>query len=714
MTHPKLSVEDAPGKLVPFPGTADAPRSEVLTGELVDEAEYQRTRARRLAESMVSRLPAVWQTPETARQASAQLAGQLVALPVRYPGSVGRGLAVSARAWWSWVRVADFYAAARTADRLADRWLEIAAIRKRRAWWSLTAIGTAASGSLVTDLAAGPLPLLLTGGAVSAGLALLGRRKDGAGGRKAVVGPRTLAWAMDGDHLVEAFRDAKLIGRDEGLAFVRLPKRDGAGWYVVVDLPPSRRASNAVAHREDLASALAVDESRLIIERVRGDDGHAGRVSLWIGDSDPYAAMPVASPLASAEAWDLWTAPPFGSTARGGVVAVPVVWTSLLVGAIPRMGKTYVMRLPMTAAALDPHVRLIIADGKGGKDHRPFELVAHRFIRNTRPESVLRLIAVLEEAAADVENRFERLSDMDDEVCPESKVTPEITRNPTFGMPLTVIGIDEIQNYLEDDTPLDLDNPKSKKRGQRILELLTFIAKTGPAAGYSLVLATQKPDSAVIPDKLRGQLGTRFALKVMTWQASETILGAGTYKAGMDASKLLKSHKGVGLLLGADGETDLDAGEATAVRTHLLAIKEIRVACHRGRALREAAGTLSGDAAGNRAVGDLPPEVAARIADVTAAGVAAVEVEDAVLAEDLPEVLGLLVEVIEDHEAGLVATFELAGRIGWEAKALGEALRRAGVPAPVPPRQRINGSPHPVSVADLDAIRVAVIGHIDG
>lgn len=143
-------------------------------------------------------------------------------------------------------------------------------------------------------------------------------------------------------------------------------------------------------------------------------------------------------------------------------------------------------------------------------------------------------------------------------------------------MPLTVIGIDEVQNFLGLDVPLDLDNPKDKKIGARVCELLTYIAKTGPAAGYSLVLATQKPDAQEIPDRLRGQLGTRFALKVMTYQASETILGAGTYRAGMDASKLLTSHKGVGLLLGADGETELSAGDAVTVRTHLLHIAAIR------------------------------------------------------------------------------------------------------------------------------------------
>jgi S-DNA-T family DNA segregation ATPase FtsK/SpoIIIE len=723
--------DDTYGELIPFPNTAvptghnaaaPAPTAEeggekpgavevaapVLDGELISEAEYRRSRARRLAESAVSRLPAQWQTRESARQAGAELAERAALVPVRYPAAVGRGLVVSARAWWAWVRVADFYEASKAADRLADKWQEIAAVRRRRGVLSLVGAGATGLAGLIAELTAGPLPLLVAGGVVSVVLAAAGRRKDGAGGRSTRLGSRSLAWLMNGDHLVTAFRDAKLIGRDESLMLVKAPRHDGTGWALTIDLPPSRKASDVIGKREALASALAVDEVRLIIERVRGDDGHAGRLALWVGDADPYAAEPVPSPLTSAASWDLWRPVPFGTTARGAAVNLPVVWTSLLIGAIPRQGKTFVARLPLTAAALDPHVRLIIADGKGGKDFRPFEQVAHRFVRGSRETDARRLIAVLEECAADVADRFDRLAEMDDDLCPESKVTPEITRDPAHGMPLTVIGIDEVQNFLGLDLPLAPDNPKGKKIGTRICELLTYIAKTGPAAGYSLILATQKPDAQVIPDGLRGQLGTRFALKVMTYQASETILGAGTYKAGMDASKLLTSHKGVGLLLGADGETELSAGDAVTVRTHLLHIAAIRAACERGRALREQAGTLTGDAAGEHALASLDPTVAARLADEVTAVPAGPEPVDAELAPKLPEVLTLLADVIGEDEHGLVPTGELATRIGWDTKRFGEAVRAAGIPSAG--KRRRPGHDNPVSVADLDAIRAAIHG----
>lgn len=723
---------DTPTATAPDTGDTDTPprtdidtTGPVLDGELVDEQEYQQSRARRLAEAAVeaavARLPARWQTADSAKAAGVSLALRAAVTPLRYPPAVLRGTATAVRAWWQWVRVTDWYDAAKATDTLAHRWQDIAGVRRRRTW---TTVGTVTAGSVgvgVWILVQGSGLVWVSAAAVTLVLAVVGRRKDGAKGRPAVMGARTLAWAMDGDHIVVAFRDAKLIGKDENLMLVERARRDAGGWFLVVDLPPSQKASAVVAKREALASALAVDETRLILERVRGDKGHAGRLSMWVGDTDPYAAAPVPSPLAGAQTWDLWQSVPLGATARGVRVALPVVWTSLLIGAIPRQGKTYVMRIPLTAGALDPHVRLIVADGKGGKDHRPFEQVAHRFIRDARTDSARRLIAVLEEAAADVEDRYGRLADMDDEVCPESKVTPEISRDPAFGMPLTEIGIDEIQNYLENDTPLDEEDPKGKKVGQRILDLLTYIAKTGPAAGYSLVLATQKPDAKVIPDKLRGVLGTRLALKTMNYQSSETILGAGTYKAGMDASKLLTSHKGVGLLLGADGESELATGEAVTVKTDLLAIKEIRAACARGRDLRVQAGTLTGDAAGDTQIGALSPEAAARIDEVTAVDeqdevaqpVLDVEVVEDVADElepdrELPEVLAALVDAIDDQETGLVALSDLAARIGWDERVFGEALAPAGVRRPVPRRQRVNRSPQPVSVLSVEDIRAAV------
>src|SRR5262249_16757290 len=158
---------------------------------------------------------------------------------------------------------------------------------------------------------------LLVGGVFgTVGLAVAGRRKDGAPGRKAVFpGPRLLAWTMDGDVLVEAFRAAKVIGPKDGLMFAARPGRDGDGWAVVVDWPPGRKEAGRMGAGEGLASALGVDESQLVLERVRGKSGHAGRLAMWVADTDPLAEQPLRSYLEDLPELSIWDGVTIGATA---------------------------------------------------------------------------------------------------------------------------------------------------------------------------------------------------------------------------------------------------------------------------------------------------------------------------------------------------------------------------------------------------------------
>ena len=244
-----------------------------------------------------------------------------------------------------------------------------------------------------------------------------------------LAGPRTLTWTMDPQVLVDAFRDAKLIGKDETLRLVERATRVGDGWAITVDLPATRKAADVIKNREALASALAVDEVQLIVERVRGNGGHAGRVSMWVADSDPYAALPLRTPLLAVQQWDAWRPVPFGRDARDRRIDLPLVWTSLLVGAIPRQGKTFAARLAAAGLILDPHTRLYVADFKAGKDWDAAAQVAHRFMSGDESAHVLALVGWLVELVAEVQGRFRRMRDLDDVTCPESKVTPAMSRD---------------------------------------------------------------------------------------------------------------------------------------------------------------------------------------------------------------------------------------------------------------------------------------------
>jgi DNA segregation ATPase FtsK/SpoIIIE, S-DNA-T family len=128
-----------------------------------------------------------------------------------------------------------------------------------------------------------------------------------------------------------------------------------------------------------------------------------------------------------------------------------------------------------------------------------------------------------------------------------------------------------------------------------------------------LVLATQRPDTKTIPSALRAVLGSRFALRVMDWRDSNIILGEQMNTRGWDSSRLLPSHKGVGILR-PDGETAAGADLlAMMVRTDYMPNDDWTTLCERGRALRAAAGTLTGNAIGAASTPALDPAIVADV-----------------------------------------------------------------------------------------------------
>ncbi|MGW4489777.1 cell division protein FtsK [Amycolatopsis sp. NPDC004368] len=643
----------------------------VLDGELVDDTLPQpRPRASRRERFVFwwlhsPRVPLWLKRRDQARQAVKDFVVGVLRSPFRLVGAVFRGLVLGVRWWRGWVTVRDFREAAEQAEKLADKFGDIRALTLFR--WKVTAAVAIATAVVVAlgDLLYGEVALWVIGGGAALALAILGRQKEGSPGRKAVLsGPRTLTWTMDPQVLVDAFRDAKLIGKDETLRLVQRATRMGFGWAIIVDLPATRKAADVIKNREALASALAVDEVQLIVERVRGNGGHAGRVSMWVADEDPYAAPPIRTPLLQVERWDAWRPVPFGRDARDRRVDLPLVWTSLLVGAIPRQGKTFATRLAAAGLILDPYTRLYVADFKAGKDWDAAARVAHRFMSGDESAHVLALAGWLVELVGEVQGRYRRMRELDDETCPESKVTPEMSRDRTLDMPITAVVIDEVQVPLEDRTAVKVEG-KALTAGEYVGELLTWLAKKGPAAGIVLALATQRPDSKTIPSGLRAVLGSRFALRVMDWRDSNIVLGEQMNTRGYDSSRLLASHKGVGILR-PDGDTQAGADVlALTVRTYYMPNEDWQTICRRGRELREAERTLTGHAAGS----DLAIENTLKVIDSGETPPEPVK---------LPGSLGALAAHLDGDAREFVPTFELVEALAIDPKDFAQLMADIG------------------------------------
>jgi S-DNA-T family DNA segregation ATPase FtsK/SpoIIIE len=439
---------------------------------------------------------------------------------------------------------------------------------KNRHWYAL-GIGLAAVLVVVAGLLAeGPLRWVTVAAAVGV-FGWVGRPRDAV-----LIDPAVItdpgARRITVDVLAKAFEDVGLADERHPITYHGKWGRDGHGYRGIIHLPPGTTADRAIRKRVELAAALHKDESTVFLSRVRGDGASAGLVELWLPDIDPYATAPVVTPLVKAEAVDFWKPFPFGTNAHGGTVAMPMIWSSLLIGALPRHGKSFAARLVVAAAALDAWVRIIVFDAKGGGDWRPFAAIAHRCGFGERTEVVKLVHQTLTEVVDDMNDRYDRIAALDADMCPESKLTPAIARSKRLNMPLVLISIDECQDYFEHD-----------EYGDDIVDLLVKIV----------------PDKDALPAKLRDNFSNRFALRTMTYHASEMILGSGTRAKGFDSSTLLSAHKGVGYLVGADIPEMADTG-GMIVRTHYMDNKALATIIAKARGLRERAGTLTGYAAG--------------------------------------------------------------------------------------------------------------------
>jgi hypothetical protein len=388
---------------------------------------------------------------------------------------------------------------------------------------------------------------------------------------------------------VDPTKPAKAKSRkpSQEITFGSRMERDGEGSRVVVNLPYGRTLSEAMDAREKLSSGLDVAMSQVFIHRYPASNrSHV----LWVADRDPLAVPVGRTPLLGCKPTDIWKPAPLGLDERGQVVKLLLMWQSVLVGALPRQGKTFAARLLGLYAALDPYTKLHVFDPSGKPDWRKFALVADSCAfgltptKEGLPPEIL--LETLKFISADVQDRYNRLSELPTSVCPEGKLTREIARDPRLNMPVRVLLLDEFQEYF------DL-GPISKE----ISSLLVFLSKVAPGAGVIVIDATQKPSGIGTGEvaksftSARDNHGVRFSLRTSSYSVSEAVLGQGAYGEGLDSSTLLPEYKGVGILRGAS-----DA--SPTVRTYLADGDDAEKILKAARALRERAGTLSGYAAG--------------------------------------------------------------------------------------------------------------------
>ncbi len=370
----------------------------------------------------------------------------------------------------------------------------------------------------------------------------------------------------------------KAAEKGAGIDFVAPIAIDGPGWRAEVNLPYGVTADSVIEKRKELATGLRRPLGCVWPEPV--SDEHPGRLVLWVGREEMRKSKQPRWPLAQSGMVDLFNPVDYGTDVRGRWVQVTLMYASVIIGSIPRMGKTFLLRLLCLIAALDPRAELYLFDLKGTGDLSPLECVAHRYRAGEEDDDMEYAVTSMRELKVELRRRAKVIRELPKDLCPESKVTSDLANIRHLRLHPIVIAVDECQVWFEHPV-----------YGKELEAICTDIVKRGPALGMVPLYATQRPDAKSLPTGISANAVLRFALKVMGHTENDMVLGSGMNKSGVKAQTFTRKDLGIHYLAGEGDDPRIVRG----VYVDAPAAEQIAM---RAREMREAVGTLSGYALG--------------------------------------------------------------------------------------------------------------------
>jgi S-DNA-T family DNA segregation ATPase FtsK/SpoIIIE len=357
------------------------------------------------------------------------------------------------------------------------------------------------------------------------------------------------------------------------------------GYVVELELPPGRTASEVVGQREPLAGAVRRDLG--CVWPSGREDKHPGWLRLFLSHQPMNSGRQTPWPLAAGKPVDIFDPIPLFTDEEMRWVDLTIAGTHTAVGGASGFGKSVWLRQLTCALALDPRVKLVIIDGKRSGDFEHVRKLAHGFYMGAEPEEAAEQLEALEALVAEALSRAKFLGNLPiEERSP--KVTSELASKYPQLRPIVLV-YDEVQ----EGTEYGVKTSKVDKaiRAQ-YTGLLTRLARIARSAGIFMVLASQKPDSGVLPSSIMGNCSIRIAFKVSEQVHNDQILGTSARRLGIDATMFGARDRGMAWLKGGD------AAAAQVVRSWS-AMVDPQVAvdiADKAFALRRRLGMLTGQA----------------------------------------------------------------------------------------------------------------------
>lgn len=122
-----------------------------------------------------------------------------------------------------------------------------------------------------------------------------------------------------------------------------------------------------------------------------------------------------------------------------------LMFANVLIGAMPRFGKTFALRVLLLAAALDPTAELHVWELKGTGDLEDAEKVAADYGSGADDETIEGALGSIRYVYKELERRASVIRSLPKERRPENKVTPELAADRRLGLHPLVLVVDECQ-----------------------------------------------------------------------------------------------------------------------------------------------------------------------------------------------------------------------------------------------------------------------------
>ena len=370
---------------------------------------------------------------------------------------------------------------------------------------------------------------------------------------------------------------------DTAIRFTGPAHREGTGWRIDFDLPPGVTAAEVIDRRSKLAAALQRPVGCVWPTALA--EIHEGRLSLFVADKALGRSGAIPWELAERGETNVFEPLPLGSDPKGQPVTIVLMFAAGVIGAIPRMGKTFTLRLLLLAAALDARCELHIFNLKGGPDLKCFaDGLARTYRSGDRPDDLEAARLACTALQDEMRRRYDVLDELPADICPEGKITDALASRKDLGLHPIVAAVDECQLWFESSIPVQTasGSKKSQTYGDVLSGLAEDLVRRGPAVGVMCWFSTQRPDASSLPTPIRDNAALRIAMRVTSQPANDQILGTSAYKEGVRATQFNRSDHGLAILTGEGDDPVIvktafvDGADALKIAGRALAVREAK------------------------------------------------------------------------------------------------------------------------------------------